>query len=149
MMAYQHHITRRVEFADTDMAGIMHFTAFFRFMEAAEHDFYRTLGFSVHTHSGEGVRSFPRVKAACEFKQPLRFEDEVEIHLLVRAKKAKSIDYDFIFRKLSPKAVPEAARGSMTVVYAGRKTGDRAMRAIVMPDEIALKIDEAPRALLD
>src|SRR3954454_25408688 len=30
-------ISRLVEFADTDMAGIMHFSAFFRFMEAAEH----------------------------------------------------------------------------------------------------------------
>jgi tetratricopeptide (TPR) repeat protein len=31
--------TRRVEFGDTDMAGIMHFANFFRFMEAAETSF--------------------------------------------------------------------------------------------------------------
>ena len=39
--------TRRVEFGDTDMAGIMHFANFFRFMEAAEPDFLRSLGLSV------------------------------------------------------------------------------------------------------
>ena len=36
--------TRRVEFGDTDMAGIMHFANFFRFMERTEHAFLRTLG---------------------------------------------------------------------------------------------------------
>ena len=33
--------TRRVEFGDTDMAGMVHFANFFRFMEAAEVEFLR------------------------------------------------------------------------------------------------------------
>ena len=36
--------TRRVELADTDMAGIVHFANFFRFMESAEVDFLRASG---------------------------------------------------------------------------------------------------------
>ena len=36
---------RRVEFSDTDMAGIVHFANFYRYMEQAEHDFFRSLGF--------------------------------------------------------------------------------------------------------
>ena len=39
--------TRRVEFADTDMAGIVHFANFFRYMEAAEVEFLRARGLSV------------------------------------------------------------------------------------------------------
>src|SRR5213078_989612 len=39
--------TRRVEFADTDMAGIVHFANFFRYMESAEHEFLRSHGLSV------------------------------------------------------------------------------------------------------
>ena len=39
-MAYK----RRVEFAETDMAGQVHFSNFFRYMEAAEHAFFRSLG---------------------------------------------------------------------------------------------------------
>ena len=46
-MAYEFKATRRVEFSDTDMAGIVHYANFFRFMETAEHGFYRSLGFSV------------------------------------------------------------------------------------------------------
>ena len=39
---------KRVEFADTDMAGIVHFSRFFVYMEMAEHAFWRSLGLSVH-----------------------------------------------------------------------------------------------------
>ena len=38
---------RRVEFMDTDMAGIVHFATFFRYMETAEHELLRKLGIPV------------------------------------------------------------------------------------------------------
>ena len=46
-MPYEFKLTRRVEFAETDMAGIVHFANFFRMMEAAEHAFFRSVGFSI------------------------------------------------------------------------------------------------------
>ena len=63
--------TRMVEFFETDMAGIMHFSNFFRFMEAAEHAFYRSIGFSVDEEKSLGL-GWPRVKAECEYRHPLR-----------------------------------------------------------------------------
>ena len=59
-MPYEYAIVREVEFADTDMAGIMHFSNFFRYMEAAEHGFFRSLGFSIH-RSGPDPLGWPRV----------------------------------------------------------------------------------------
>ena len=47
-MPYEFRCRQRVEFADTDMAGIVHFSNFFRYMERAEHEFLRSLGLSVH-----------------------------------------------------------------------------------------------------
>ena len=38
---------RRVEFADTDLAGIVHFAMFFKYMEEAEHQFWRSVDLSV------------------------------------------------------------------------------------------------------
>ena len=38
---------RRVEFSETDMAGIIHYSAYFQYMEEAEHEFLRSLGLSV------------------------------------------------------------------------------------------------------
>src|SRR6266478_2864614 len=115
-MPYEFKATRRVEFSDTDMAGIMHYSNFFRFMETAEHGFYRSLGFSVVDREVDPLLGWPRVHAECDFKRPLRFEDHVEIHLLVREKKARSLSYLFRFRKLNVNPVEQVATGIVTIV---------------------------------
>ncbi len=106
--------TRRVEFSDTDMAGIMHYSNFFRFMETAEHGFFRSLGFSIVARGDEKV-GWPRVHAECDYKAPLRFEDEVEIHLYVSEKRSKSLSYMFTFTRLNATPPVEVARGGLTV----------------------------------
>ena len=60
--------TRRVEFRDTDAAGIMHFSAFFNYMEQVEHEFLRHLGMSVLARDEEGAISWPRVSASCDYQ---------------------------------------------------------------------------------
>src|SRR5215211_8700388 len=100
-MPFEFKMTRRVEFAETDMAGIVHFSNFFRMMEAAEHAFFRSLGFTIHGHEQGSTTGWPRVSATCDYLRPLRFEDEVEIHLLVAEVRNRSIRYQFIFRKCS------------------------------------------------
>src|SRR4249920_3378107 len=105
-MAHEFKAQRRVEFSDTDMAGIMHYSNFFRFMETAEHGFYRSLGFSVVMLETNPHLVWPRVHAECDYKKPLRFEDMVEIHLLVSEKRSKAINFVFRFRKLNG-AAPE------------------------------------------
>ena len=82
-MAYEFKVVRSVEFHETDMAGIVHYSNFFRYMETAEHGFFRSLGFSLVTDQTDPPIGWPRVHAECDYFQPLRFEDEVEIHLLV------------------------------------------------------------------
>ena len=146
-MPYEYKITRRVEFSETDMAGIMHYSNFFRFMETAEHGFYRSLGFSVVLTSHHPPLGFPRVQATCDFKRPLRFEDLVEVHLLVQAKKTKSITYHFRFRNLSREPVEEAARGSVTIVCAAQHAPGK-MSAVPIPAEIAELIEVAPADIL-
>ena len=39
---------RRVQFGETDMAGIVHFSWMFRYMEEAEHALWRAAGLSIH-----------------------------------------------------------------------------------------------------
>ena len=68
---------RRVQFAETDLAGIVHFTLFFRYMEEAEHALWRAAGMSI-ARAGEPT-GWPRLGAAFDFKAPLRFEDEFEV----------------------------------------------------------------------
>lgn len=147
-MPYEFKATRRVEFSDTDMAGIMHFANFFRFMETAEHAFYRSLGFSVVLKNFDPPLGFPRVHVECDFKRPLRFEDLAEIHLLVREKRSKSISYQFRFRNLSQDPAEEVARGMVTVVCVTHLPTGK-MTAVNIPPEIADKIEQAPPEMLE
>lgn len=150
-MAYEFKAQRRVEFSDTDMAGIMHYSNFFRFMETAEHGFFRSLGFTIaprQFEAGQSKVGWPRVHASCDYHQPLRFEDLVEIHLLVAEKKSKAITYQFHFRKLDDSAGKEVARGRLTVVCVGFDEASGAMKAANIPPEIAGRIETAPAELL-
>lgn len=147
-MAYEFKLTRQVEFSDTDMAGIAHYTAFFRFMEAAEHAFFRSLGFSIHTTGFPEPIGWPRVHVECDFSYPLRFEDIVEISLYVREKSQKSIVYAFVFRKLNEEPVREVARGSLVVACVTRDKTTGKMKGYPIPKAIADKIEVAPQQLL-
>ena len=137
MPEHEFTITRKVEFSETDMAGIVHFSVFYRYMEYAEHAFFRSLGRSI-ADPNLGV-GWPRVHCKCDFKKPLKFEDEVEIHLLVSAKTTKSISYQFRLLK----ADSEVARGTITVLCVRRNEGD-GMKATSIPSEIADLIEVAP-----
>ena len=150
-MAYEFKTLRMVEFADTDMAGILHFSNYFRYMECVEHAFFRSLGFSVHSHAETGVWGWARRQAECAFSEPLRYEDEVELHLLVREKRSRSIRYEIVFRKRTPAgageepSLTEVARGSMTVVCVskGGPSGEQ-LQATTMPAEVDAAIETAP-----
>ena len=86
---------RRVEYVDTDMSGIMHFSRYLVFMENAEHAFLEALGARVQWREGEREMTFPRVAVACEYLAPARFGDELEVHLRVLRKGEKSLTYGF------------------------------------------------------
>jgi len=146
-MAYEFKAVRRVEFSETDMAGIVHYANFFRYMETAEHGFFRSLGFSIVTDHFDPPVGWPRVHAECDYTQPLRFEDEVEIHLLVSEKKSKSLSYLFRFRKLNASPPVEVARGKLTIVCVTHDT-DGKMKSTMIPKAVADKIEVAPEDLL-
>ena len=97
-MASEFHTTRRIEFSDTDMAGIVHFSRFFVFMEAAEHAFLRSLSTSVSTEWEGNKIGWPRVSASCDYMSPARFEEELDVHLRVIRKGEKSMTTVFRFR---------------------------------------------------
>ncbi len=143
-MAQTFTYTRRVEFADTDAAGLMHFSNFFRFMESAEHAFLRSLGHTVHQLDDDGHIGFVRVHAECDYRRPLRFEDEVDITLTVRDVNTKSIVYDFAFRPHNAPADAEAlATGSLTVVCVYKDNRTQQVRAIDIPAPLAAQLKGA------
>jgi YbgC/YbaW family acyl-CoA thioester hydrolase len=92
--------THRVEFFETDLAGIVHFANFYRFMEQAEHSFFRSLGLKIHDKLPDGtVFGWPRVAASCSFNAPARYEDEIEIHVTVIRRTKRSLTTTYQFRR--------------------------------------------------
>lgn len=145
-MPYEFKHIRRVEFAETDMAGIVHFSNFFRMMEAAEHAFFRSLGFTIHEHDNDLTIGWPRVSASCDYRAPLRFEEEVEIHLVVAEVRSRSIRYQFIFRKVADGT--EVARGNVAAVCATVDKTAGKLVPVIIPDRIRAQITAAPPELL-
>jgi YbgC/YbaW family acyl-CoA thioester hydrolase len=143
-VAFEYTITRRVEFSETDMAGMVHFSNFFRYMESAEHAFFRSLGFSIHG----GECGWPRVHADCDFRVPLRFEDTFEVRLLVRERRERSISYVFVFRKVDGDTPVEVARGALTVVCVRFDAATGKLTSIPIPETVANHIEAAPAELL-
>jgi YbgC/YbaW family acyl-CoA thioester hydrolase len=148
-MAHTFRDRRRIEFYETDMAGIVHFSNFFRFMESTEHAFFRSLGLSLHKDGPLGMSGWARVDAQCEFRRPLHYMDEVEVELAVREKKRTSLAYDFVFRRTAdgrgPVAPDEVATGRLSVVFVTAENGGP-MKASAIPPDVARAIEVAPRS---
>lgn len=145
-MVHEYKTTRRIEFADTDMAGIVHFANFFRFMEASEHEFFRTLGIRLHDDDGERVSGWVRVHASCDYRKPARYPDLLQIHLVVRKKSERSIRYECTFRVVDDAgaAGEPIATGEMVVVHVAKQSGEPELRSAPMPPEVARTIEVAP-----
>jgi 4-hydroxybenzoyl-CoA thioesterase/acyl-CoA thioester hydrolase len=127
--------TRRVEFRDTDAAGIMHFSAYVAYMEEAEHEMLRDLGLSVMMRDEEGPISWPRVSVQCDYQGAARFEDVLEIEVGLARMGDKSVTYEFHFRRDDH----PLATGRMTVVCC-RLDPDGPLRSIPIPEWIAEKL---------
>ncbi len=138
-MRTEYRTRRKIEFADTDMAGIVHFTRFFVFMETAEHEFLRSLGTSVATEWNGNKIGWPRLSVSCQYLSPLRFEDEVDIHLWISSKGTKSLTYQFHFTHQGE----DIARGEVTTVCCITNPGEK-LRAIPIPEFIAEQIHCPP-----
>ena len=130
-----YHTSRLVEFADTDMAGIMHFASFFGKMEAAEHELLRSMGLSVYSVVDGQPITFPRVAASCEFHSPARCEDVLDIGVTIERVGTKSITYGFKFSIEGR----DVATGKMTCVCCRVPHGGEPV-SMPIPDEVAAKL---------
>ena len=136
---HEHRIRRRVEYVDTDMSGIVHFSRFLVFMENAEHSFLRAAGAGVHWRDADGREiAWPRVAVSCDYLSPARYGDELEIRVRVVRKGTRSLTYGL--EVLRDGAT--LARGKMTCACCVLNDPS-GIKAIPIPAEIADRIEEA------
>jgi YbgC/YbaW family acyl-CoA thioester hydrolase len=138
-MPSEHRLRRRVQFHETDCAGVVHFSCFFQYMEEAEHALWRDAGLSI-APEGSPI-AFPRVAAAFEFHRPLRFEDEFDAVIRVTAISDRTMAYACVLWR----GETRIASGSMTIACVGRRAGEP-MKAIAFPPDIIGCFQVAPGA---
>jgi acyl-CoA thioester hydrolase len=130
-------VQRRVEFAETDMAGVVHFSWYFKYMEEAEHAFWRSAGLSVV--SADTAIAWPRVAASFEYRRPLRFEDVFDVRVWVAAMTVKTMTFACSITH----GDEDIASGRMTVACVSHRPGEP-MKGIAIPANIAARFKVVP-----
>jgi acyl-CoA thioesterase FadM len=116
-------LRRRVEWIDTDAAGIYHWTTAFRLAEAAEAALHTALGIADITFGAT-----PRVHVEADFERPLVFNEAVDVTLTVRALGRTSVEYALA---IGGEAGPAVA-GTVKACFIDRET----RRAVPWPDAV-------------
>jgi len=89
-----------VRWVDTDALRVVHYSNYFRYVEVAEEELYRSLGFTFKELNEKYKIAVPRVEAFCRYKAPARYGDVVTVTLQLGEKAEKIVEYDFkIHRK--------------------------------------------------
>src|SRR3954467_1472770 len=132
-------LRRRIEWMDTDAAGIYHWTTVFRLAESAEAALPTALGIADFTFGAT-----PRVKVEATFARSLRFNDPVDVELAATALRRTSAEYRRAARRrtwVESRVAGRldgatAAEGSVKTVLIDRATG----RAVAWPDDVRAKL---------
>jgi acyl-CoA thioester hydrolase len=142
-------MSRRVQFSETDVAGIVHFSNFFRYFEDAEHELWRQAGLSIHPE--QSPTGWPRVAASCQFHRPLKFEQEFEITVHIADLSKRTIAYEGTITRNGEKVatatwkiacVNKAPDGGMKSTDIPANVSDRLKRFTHPPSGIAHRTSE-------
>lgn len=129
-MISEHRHRRRVQFYETDLAGVVHFSWYYRYAEEAEHAMWRAAGLTIAS-AGADI-GWPRVAASFEFHEPLRFEDEFEVLVRVAAVTDKTIRYTTVITRDQT----TIATGTHTAICVSKRPGEP-MKAVSIPADLA------------
>ncbi|MCO8124531.1 acyl-CoA thioesterase [Stieleria sp. TO1_6] len=134
---------RRVEFRDTDAAGIAHFSAFFPWMESAEHEMLRSVEIPVlpDQSSDPDAVSWPRVRASCDYTSAVRFEDLLNIDVSVSKIGRSSVQYSFDFSRRGSEGDSAPVASGSTVVVCCRIHPGGGLEKVVIPAAIRAKLE--------
>src|ERR671918_807088 len=117
--------TRHVKFYETDLAGVVHFSNYFRYMEEAEHALWRAAGLTVDRAGAD--LGWPRVSVKFDYRNPLFFEDEFVIVVRIDPVTTRRIKSSFMI----PGGDKSIGSGSMVTACATRQPDS--MRAVEIP----------------
>lgn len=90
----RHSHSLRVAYVDTDRAQVVHHSQYFRFLEVARVEFWRTHGLDYRKFEEDTGLGLPVVEAKMRYRQAARFDDLLTIETWVSEASRASIWYD-------------------------------------------------------
>lgn len=127
-------LRRSVAFGETDTAGIVHFSNYFRYFEDAEHALWREVGLSIHPQ--DSSIGWPRVAASCEYHRPLRFEQEFDVSVHIAEITKRTIRYEGTITRDGERV----ATATWTIACITRQSNG-SMRSADIPADVAQRLE--------
>jgi len=114
--------TRRTHFAESDAAGVIHFSRMGCYVEEAEHAFLEERGFGIDLRDPAALR-WPRVRFSAEYLGPVFPRERIEVVLETGEPGESSIRWRWSIRGATDGR--RIAEGEMTTVCCAMEEGGR------------------------
>jgi len=88
-------VRERVRWSDVDVMGIVYYGRYLRFMEAAEAEFFRAIGFPYDVLADRYGVWVARVRLECDYRVPAKLDDEVVVRAELRTLGGSSMTFAF------------------------------------------------------
>lgn len=138
-------VERRVDFADTDAAGLLHFSRYFAYAEAAAGTWLEQLGIPLFVEAEGAVVGFPRVHVDAHYEAPVFYGDTLRLETQLCARGERSFTLQTLFRRASEAPL---ARVQQRLVHARRAIGSAELSVLSLPQallELAIHPAQSPR----
>jgi acyl-CoA thioester hydrolase len=84
----------RVRYAETDRMGVVYYANYLVWFEVGRTEWLRTTGWSYREMELEGV-GLPVIEVHCEYLQPARYDDEIEVRTRATGLTAVRVRFDY------------------------------------------------------
>lgn len=125
MKTHEYHF--RVEWGETDTAGIVFSPNFYKWMDQAIHYYFESIGYPLSALVKDEKIGIPVVESKCSFQKPLYFADKVVLHTTIIELRDKTLKFGHEFIKDDEKV----AEGYQIRVLAS--IGGEKVKAIPIP----------------
>ncbi|HEY6360150.1 MAG TPA: thioesterase family protein [Vicinamibacterales bacterium] len=119
----------RVRYAETDRMGVVYYANYLVWFEVGRTEWLRETGWTYREMEQDGI-ALPVIEAHCEYRQPARYDDEIEIRTRAALLTSVRIRFDY-----------EVLRADRTVVASGY-TVHAALDATGRPSRLPARVTE-------
>jgi acyl-CoA thioester hydrolase len=124
----------RITWADTDAAGIVHFSNYFRYFERAEEEYLNRRGLDYSSIVNTYRVRIPRVESHCRYISPCKYNDTISVKMKLDEVKTRSFKESFVVDNLTTRK--RAAEGYLVCVTASLDL----TKAVPIPKKLVSKL---------